>query len=110
MSLSPEVLGSLSAAAVSIAQSIPTAQLAKFGLIRGTALAPLPIAGAVFVGAAVTALAVPPARKWLFEQTRGLFEKAKESIQEAQIKGVNGASEQPAEPAHDGQEAAYAQA
>lgn len=107
MSWSPEVLGSLSAAAVSIAQSIPKAQLAKFGLMRGTALAPLPIAGGVFVGAAVTALAVPPARKWLLEQTRGLYCKAKESIQEAQIKG---ASEPQAEPAHDGQDAAYAQA
>lgn len=112
MYLSPQVLGLLSSAAVNVVKSIPAAQLAKFGLLRGTALAPLslvPIAGAFVVGAAATVLAVPPARKWLFEQTSSLYSKAKGSMQEVRVMGANGASEQQAEPAHDG-DAVYAQA
>ncbi|OQX66807.1 MAG: hypothetical protein B6A08_18610 [Sorangiineae bacterium NIC37A_2] len=58
---------------IAAAKSIPTAQLAKFGLLRGPLVGFGPVALAFLGGAAVTALAVPASRQWISEQaTRAL--------------------------------------
>lgn len=58
---------------VAAAKSIPTAQLARFGLLRGPLVGFGPVALAFLGGAAVTALAVPATRSWIGEQaTRAL--------------------------------------
>lgn len=57
------------------AKSIPAAQLARFGLLRGPLIGLGPVALGVFGGAALTALMVPESRRWITQQAALFFRR-----------------------------------
>lgn len=58
----------LAPALVAAAKSIPAAQLARFGLLRGPLVGLGPVAFAFMGGAALTALLFPGSRAWMSDQ------------------------------------------
>lgn len=58
----------LAPALLAAAKSIPTSQLARFGLLRGPLVGFGPIGVAFIGGVAATALMIPESRKWLLER------------------------------------------
>jgi hypothetical protein len=68
----------LAPAIVAAAKSIPTAQLARFGLLRGPLVGLGPTVGAFLGGAAVMALLVPGSRAWLGGQATRALHLARE--------------------------------
>jgi|GEM_PF-1686997 len=67
----------LAPAIVAAAKSIPAAQLARFGLLRGPLVGLGPTLGAFVGGAATMALLVPGSRRWLLAQAGRAFQIAK---------------------------------
>ncbi len=67
-------------AATSLLSAVPKGQLARFGLAKAApAAAPIPFVGVVAAGALVTALAVPKSRRWIVDQAKGLYVKARDA-------------------------------
>lgn len=71
----------LAPAIVHAAKSIPAAQLARFGLLRGPLVGLGPVTGAFVGGAVLTALMVPGSRAWLAERATNAVRWARERLQ-----------------------------
>lgn len=83
----------LAPAIAAAAKSIPAAQLAKFGLLRGPFVGMGPVCGAFLGGAAAVAFLVPGSRKWMKEQAGRALHFVKEwSADESTESGSNGES------------------
>lgn len=65
-------------AVAAAAKSIPTQQLARWGLLRGPLVGLGPTVGAFLGGAALVALVVPGSRAWVKGQATRALELAKE--------------------------------
>jgi len=91
-------------ALVGAAKSIPAAQLAKYGLLRGPLVGFGPVLGAFIGGAATVALLAPGSRAWIKAHGGELLEFLKG--RNPKSPGENGSSDGPrpayhAEPAAD---------
>lgn len=90
ISMNPQSLSLLAAAASGIFSAVPKGQLARFGLVRAPlaaplAIAPVPLAAAA--GVLAVALAVPSSRRWLISKATTLTNTVRSKLLAASESG-----------------------
>lgn len=80
-------------ALVAAAKTIPAAQLARFGLLRGPLVGFAPACGAFIGGAAVAAMLIPGSRAWITRRATEALRWAQTQGKQMQQKFANSKSE-----------------